>query len=696
MGGIGVLRAAVSDARAGRGRALLASGPAGIGKSLLIEAAASLARGNLLPLIARGAELERELPFGGVLQLLEAPVRRAPDLLTGSAGAARRLFSLAEDLRVEESADQQLLIHSVYRLVAELADRRALALLVDDAHQLDAPSLRFLAYLARRICDLPVVLVIAMRTSAPATDMHLLGELSRTPGALRVQPQLAELARLQAAVGDPAGVATFSAAIAAADTKQERARLLLGLARAHQDQARFADASRAAAEGLSLDFGDERLRTELAAAYDTAAIWTRKRGGDSSVAAVAGVAPAEGEEDDPIAQARERLFAGRDHILAADLARRVWAGGEVLTQGVTDDSTAIRLFAVLHNADAEREALQIADSCLTAARRAGSRMDTATWRHMRGHALAYAGRLDEAETELGAAFAASADGWSAWLPVNASALAYVLIEREDLAGADAVIAAADAFTAHPRESPMWAMTDAARGRLALVRGEHERALEILEGAGRRMREELQIVNPACSPWRSDVVLALAALDRREEALALGEEDLRLARSWGAPRALGGALRVRGLIGSAQERVDWMARAVQALEGSETRLDHAYALHALGAAQREAGIDSARETLRLALDLAEQCGGRALGRRALAELHAAGGRPRRPRLKGPESLTEREADIAELAHSGLTNREIAEHLVVTPRVVAFHLGNVYRKLGISGRRELPDVLQAPLE
>lgn len=65
----------------------------------------------------------------------------------------------------------------------------------------------------------------------------------------------------------------------------------------------------------------------------------------------------------------------------------------------------------------------------------------------------------------------------------------------------------------------------------------------------------------------------------------------------------------------------------------------------------------------ALDLAEQCGGRALARRVLAELHAAGSRPRRPRLEGPESLTEREADIAELASSGMTNGEIAEQLVV---------------------------------
>jgi DNA-binding CsgD family transcriptional regulator len=137
----------------------------------------------------------------------------------------------------------------------------------------------------------------------------------------------------------------------------------------------------------------------------------------------------------------------------------------------------------------------------------------------------------------------------------------------------------------------------------------------------------------------------------------------------------------------------MTRAVEALEDSETRLDYAYALYGLGRAQREAGAGASPETLRLALDLAEQCNGQALARRALSELHATGSRPRRSRLEGPESLTEREAHVAELAGSGMTNREIAEHLFVTPRAVAFHLGNVYRKLGISGRAELPAALDS---
>ncbi len=892
------------------------SGPAGIGKTHLLKAAADVARPSLVRLVARGTELERDMPFGALLQLLEGQVRRSPELLSGAAGMSRRLFSLdAGADTFGESEGQQLLIHSLYRLVADLAARRPLALLVDDAHELDAPSLRFLAYLARRVRDLPVVLIVALRPSHPGAEAHLLGELTQTPGALRIEPRplreeavarmiaaaldrslhpafarecfavtggnpllvrelarglaeheavgsdrdlellrrigpepvawavqgtlrrlpepasavaravsvfethgtveltaelagvaadsarsaiselqvarlvegetelcfahpligqavrasippaerallhakaaellaergdpaavaahlllspasgrpwavealvraagqahrgasperavellgraleeppapeqqprvLADLARAQAAIGDAASLETFSAAIAATDADEDRARLLLGLARAYLDQSRFAEATQTAELGLGIDPLDEQLRTELAAAHDTAIVWT------SGGIEPPGAGERMPEIRDLIAEARQRLFAGRDHAAAADLARRAWAGAATLPGGEVDDPTAIRLFAVLHNADFGQEALEMADRGLAAARRSGSRMDIATWRHMRGHALAYMGRLEEAETELRAAFAMREQGWSVWLPINASALIYVLVERDDLDYADAVLAAADSFVAHPRESPMWAMTEAARGRLALARGEPERALEILEETGRRMRAELEISNPACSPWRSDCVIALAALGRGEEALALADEDLARAEAWGAPRALGGALRVRGLVAPPGERVGWMTHAVEVLADSETRLDYAYALHALGSAQREAGIGAAPETLRLALDLAEQCGAGALARETLAELHAAGSRPRRSRLEGPGSLTEREADIAELASSGMTNGEIAEHLVVTPRTVAFHLGNVYRKLGISGRGGLADALDSP--
>ena len=94
-------------------------------------------------------------------------------------------------------------------------------------------------------------------------------------------------------------------------------------------------------------------------------------------------------------------------------------------------------------------------------------------------------------------------------------------------------------------------------------------------------------------------------------------------------------------------------------------------------------------------LADEMGMRRVRERAQRELVAAGGRPRRERLRGPASLTSTQAEVAGLAAAGLTNREIAERLFVTIKTVETHLMAVYRKLGIRTRDELPPVLATEL-
>ena len=69
-----------------------------------------------------------------------------------------------------------------------------------------------------------------------------------------------------------------------------------------------------------------------------------------------------------------------------------------------------------------------------------------------------------------------------------------------------------------------------------------------------------------------------------------------------------------------------------------------------------------------------------------------GRPKRDALTGLDSLTPSERGAAELAAEGHGNREIAQVLFVTPRTVESHLTSVYRKLGISARAGLSDILK----
>lgn len=197
-----------------------------------------------------------------------------------------------------------------------------------------------------------------------------------------------------------------------------------------------------------------------------------------------------------------------------------------------------------------------------------------------------------------------------------------------------------------------------------------------------------ILLPAAGHWRSLAAEALDRLGRREEARALAEEELELARRWGAPRALGRALRTVGTL-ARDQGIDHLREAVDVLAGSPARLELAHALAALGSTLRRARRPSeARDPLRRALELADVCGAGGLAEHVRSELYASGSRPRTSALRGVEALTASERRVAALAAEGQTNRDIAQVLYVTPKTVEVHLTSAYRKLGVRSRRELP--------
>jgi DNA-binding CsgD family transcriptional regulator len=82
---------------------------------------------------------------------------------------------------------------------------------------------------------------------------------------------------------------------------------------------------------------------------------------------------------------------------------------------------------------------------------------------------------------------------------------------------------------------------------------------------------------------------------------------------------------------------------------------------------------------------------ALAGAARAELVATGARPRRTSLRGPGALTPAELRTAEMAASGMTNREVAQALFVSTKTVETQLSQAYAKLGIGSRTELADAL-----
>ncbi|HEY7630570.1 MAG TPA: AAA family ATPase [Thermoleophilaceae bacterium] len=303
-------------------------------------------------------------------------------------------------------------------------------------------------------------------------------------------------------------------------------------------------------------------------------------------------------------------------------------------------------------------------------------------------AAVYRGAVSEAVASARGAVAPDAEIRLA--PITIAFLVEALIERGQIDEARAELAVRGLADELPGG---WATTPLllARGRLHAAAGDHQAAVDDLLATGERA-EAWGVRNPAMQPWRSSAAVSLAHLGDRRRAIQLADEEVELARAWGAPRAIGVALCAAGVAHGSEQGLALLQEAVDVLESSSAPLEHARALMYMGAALRRAKQrPKARDYLRAALDLAHQLGGVAVADRAREELVIAGARPRRDALRGRDALTASELRVAQLAASGRTNREIAEALFVTLRTVEAHLTSSYGKLGISSRQELPAAL-----
>jgi DNA-binding CsgD family transcriptional regulator len=331
------------------------------------------------------------------------------------------------------------------------------------------------------------------------------------------------------------------------------------------------------------------------------------------------------------------------------------------------------------------------DRVIEAAKKRGELVTLSNMLCFRGLALAQRGELESAVQDLH-----ESDELVRYLPTQQAAiyfrsyLADVLTNRGELDEAERMLAELSLPEDVPHSGHMIFFLGA-RGWLRLARRDFEGSRADFERLGAYM-ESFDMRNPAMLAWRSHLALPLLALDRRDEALELAREEVELARAWGAPRALGVALRVRGLAEGGKGGIESLRESLAVLEASSAKLERARTLVQLGAALRRANQRAeARELLAHGVELAVRAGAQPLVEQAQAELAATGARPRRLLLSGVESLTASERRVARFAAEGLTNKDIAQALFVTTKTVEVHLSNVYRKLGIGSRAELPEAL-----
>jgi DNA-binding CsgD family transcriptional regulator len=374
------------------------------------------------------------------------------------------------------------------------------------------------------------------------------------------------------------------------------------------------------------------------------------------------------------------------------LARRALADGMLVRSNIS--GSLFPLCTVLAMADLD-EVLTVYDDLLAEAHRRGSTFAYGAVKVFRSQTLVWRGDLGDAEVDARDALAAGrAWATSARFAGHAAAfLADTLMEQGKLAEAAAALDEALSSETLPDSVRQLFLGDST-ARLRILRGDLAGGVEDLLDAGRRF-EEVGSHNPAFIAWRSSAALALLQLGERDEAGRMAEEELELARIWGAPRPLGAALRAAGVIEGGEQGLRLLEEAVQVLSESPAKLEHAKARTELGAALRRGNRrTAAREHLRHAVELATICGAVPLAARAEQELLATGARPRRIALSGVASLTPSERRVAEMAAEGPTNREIAQALFVTQRTVEVHLTSIYRKLGIRSRSQLAGALAKP--
>lgn len=332
---------------------------------------------------------------------------------------------------------------------------------------------------------------------------------------------------------------------------------------------------------------------------------------------------------------------------------------------------------------------RVAGRALAIARERGSANRFALASNLRGMVRQEGGDLRGAEADARAALAS--EGLKGLMACQSLVpLAASLADQGRAEEGMEALAQRELDGAMPEAGPLTAVL-VERARLRLAAGDAEAALADLLEADRRLAAGAAGRGAIGLDAWLERILALRSLGREDEAREQADAALTAARAWGTNRAVGGALRVRGLLAGGREGVELLTEAVERLAASRARLRHARALVDLGAALRVAGLErSARKPLEAGLFLAEDCAAVPLATAARQEL-AAVGREVRARRDRRDLLSADERRIAEAAATGAADTEIAQQLFLTVRVVEAHRTSACGKLRVRSRRDLAGAL-----
>ncbi|MGI5171559.1 helix-turn-helix transcriptional regulator [Spirillospora sp. CA-253888] len=215
-------------------------------------------------------------------------------------------------------------------------------------------------------------------------------------------------------------------------------------------------------------------------------------------------------------------------------------------------------------------------------------------------------------------------------------------------------------------------------------GQYEKAMEVVPRAA--------VPDGGAVHWAPlELIEAAVRTGHRDLAAQALERLARAARAGGADWGLGLEARCRALLCEGEEADRLYREAVERLGRTRMRPDLARAHLLYGEwLRRERRRLEARENLRTAFEMFTEIGMEAFADRAARELQATGETARKRNVETAKELTPQEAQIARLARTGLTNKEIATRLYVSPRTVEYHLRKVFAKLGVTSRHQLEEL------
>ncbi|MCR2809097.1 helix-turn-helix transcriptional regulator [Microbacterium sp. zg.B185] len=189
----------------------------------------------------------------------------------------------------------------------------------------------------------------------------------------------------------------------------------------------------------------------------------------------------------------------------------------------------------------------------------------------------------------------------------------------------------------------------------------------------------------------ELVEAASRAGRSEQARAAYEQLAGRAHASSTEWALGVAARSQALITPGEDAEDHYRESLDRLTGSRV-IGHLGRAHLVYGEwlRREGRRREAREQLRTAHAMLTDIGAMGFADRAAKELRATGEHPRARSSRPGVVLTEHELHIARLVATGATSREVAETLFLSPRTIEAHLRTIFRKLGVTSRRQLKEL------